>query len=214
MAEIELVIKIPEEVKQAFDCAESNDIKGCYYDHGGVIGNAIKNGTPLPTTEEKSCATCGQPKNYAGDCILFMEGKCVARYEKWESATKRMCRMTRKEAIETLKEIWELLFKEMRSRVFEELNSTGEIDKFKTALDMAIEELKQTDFADFILHWLADSYGCICDYDFAGINASDYLYEHDNDYCEEGCGKNTDYDCWKKFLELKYQEHKREGDGE
>jgi len=48
MKDIELVIKIPEEVKQAFDCAESNDLKGCYYDHGGVVGNAIKNGTPLP----------------------------------------------------------------------------------------------------------------------------------------------------------------------
>ena len=48
MADIELVIKIPEEAKQAFDCAYSNDLKGCYYDHGGVIGNAIKNGTPLP----------------------------------------------------------------------------------------------------------------------------------------------------------------------
>lgn len=45
---MELVIKIPEEVKQAFDCAESNDLKGSYYDFGGVIGNAIKNGTPLP----------------------------------------------------------------------------------------------------------------------------------------------------------------------
>lgn len=48
MAYIELVIKIPEEVKQAFDCAESNDLKGCYYDHGGVVGNAIKSGKPLP----------------------------------------------------------------------------------------------------------------------------------------------------------------------
>jgi hypothetical protein len=48
MADIELIIKIPEEAKQAFDCAESNDLKGCYYDHGGVVGNAIKNGTPLP----------------------------------------------------------------------------------------------------------------------------------------------------------------------
>lgn len=47
MADIELVIKISEEAKQAFDCAESNDLKGCYYDHGGVIGNAIKNGVPL-----------------------------------------------------------------------------------------------------------------------------------------------------------------------
>ncbi len=48
MADIELVIKIPEEAKQAFDCAESNDIKGCYYDHSGVVGKAIKNGIQLP----------------------------------------------------------------------------------------------------------------------------------------------------------------------
>ena len=45
---MEIVIKIPKEAKQAFDCAESNDLKGGYYDHGGVIGIAIKNGTPLP----------------------------------------------------------------------------------------------------------------------------------------------------------------------
>ena len=45
---MKLIIDIPEEVKQAFDCAESNDLKGCYYDHGGVIGKAIKNGIPLP----------------------------------------------------------------------------------------------------------------------------------------------------------------------
>lgn len=45
---MQIVIDIPKEVKRAFDCAESNDLKGCYYDHGGVIGNAIKNGTPLP----------------------------------------------------------------------------------------------------------------------------------------------------------------------
>ena len=48
MADIELVIKIPKEAKQAFNRAESNDLKGGYYDHGGVIGKAIKNGTPLP----------------------------------------------------------------------------------------------------------------------------------------------------------------------
>ena len=48
MADIELVIKIDEEAKKAFNIAESNDLKGCYYDHGGIIGNAIKNGTPLP----------------------------------------------------------------------------------------------------------------------------------------------------------------------
>jgi hypothetical protein len=45
---MKMIIDIPEEVKQAFDCAERNDLKGGYYDCGGVIGNAIRNGTPLP----------------------------------------------------------------------------------------------------------------------------------------------------------------------
>jgi hypothetical protein len=53
MADIELVIKIDEEVKKAFDCAESNDLKGGYYDHGGIIGDAIKNGTPLPKGHDR-----------------------------------------------------------------------------------------------------------------------------------------------------------------
>ena len=44
---MKLVIDIPEDAKIAFDNAESNDLKGCYYDHGGIIGNAIKNGKPL-----------------------------------------------------------------------------------------------------------------------------------------------------------------------
>ena len=44
---MKLIIDIPEETKQAFDKAESNDLKGGYYDHGGVIGKAIQNGIPL-----------------------------------------------------------------------------------------------------------------------------------------------------------------------
>lgn len=48
MADIELVIKISEKVKRAFDNAESNELKGSYYDHGGFIGKAIKNAIPLP----------------------------------------------------------------------------------------------------------------------------------------------------------------------
>lgn len=45
---VKLIIEIPKEVKQAFDKAESNDIKGGYYDCGGIIGKAIQNGIPLP----------------------------------------------------------------------------------------------------------------------------------------------------------------------
>lgn len=45
---MQIVIDISEKVKQAFDCAESNDLKGGYYDIGGVIGNAIKNAIIIP----------------------------------------------------------------------------------------------------------------------------------------------------------------------
>lgn len=48
MADIELVIKIPEVAKQIFDCAKISQLKDSYYDYTGVIGNAIKNGIPLP----------------------------------------------------------------------------------------------------------------------------------------------------------------------
>ena len=44
---VKLIIEIPKETKQAFDKAESNDLKGGYYDLGGVIGKAIQNGIPL-----------------------------------------------------------------------------------------------------------------------------------------------------------------------
>ena len=44
---VKIVIEIPKEAKQAFDKAERNDLKGGYYDHGGIIGKAIQNGIPL-----------------------------------------------------------------------------------------------------------------------------------------------------------------------
>lgn len=42
------IIELPEEVKEKFDNATKDDIYGNYYDYNSVIGNAIKNGTPLP----------------------------------------------------------------------------------------------------------------------------------------------------------------------
>lgn len=45
---MKVLIEIPEEAKQAFDCAENNDMKCSFYDHGGVIGNAIKNAVVIP----------------------------------------------------------------------------------------------------------------------------------------------------------------------
>ena len=48
MADIELVIKIPEEVKQTFDNAKDEDLYGNYYDRNSLIGKAIQNSIPLP----------------------------------------------------------------------------------------------------------------------------------------------------------------------
>ena len=48
MADIELVIKIPEEVKQTFDNAKNEDLYANYYDRNSLIGKAIQNGIALP----------------------------------------------------------------------------------------------------------------------------------------------------------------------
>lgn len=48
MKEVELVIKIPEEVKQTFDNAKDEDLYGNYYDYNSLIGKAIQNGIQLP----------------------------------------------------------------------------------------------------------------------------------------------------------------------
>ena len=34
---VKLIIEIPRKAKTAFDNAESNDLKGSYYDHGGIM---------------------------------------------------------------------------------------------------------------------------------------------------------------------------------
>lgn len=51
---VKLVIEIPKEAKQAFDKSQSNDLKGGYYDHGGIIGKAIQNGIPLDKDSERA----------------------------------------------------------------------------------------------------------------------------------------------------------------
>ena len=50
---VKLIIEIPKEAKQAFDNAQSNDLRGGYYDCGGFIGKAIQNSTPLDDVRAK-----------------------------------------------------------------------------------------------------------------------------------------------------------------
>lgn len=45
---MQIVIDIPEEVKEVFDKTKEGDLKGSYYDYNSIIGKAIQNGTPLP----------------------------------------------------------------------------------------------------------------------------------------------------------------------
>ena len=45
---MKLIIDIPEEVKEVFDKAKEDDLKGSYYDYNSLIGKAIQNGTPIP----------------------------------------------------------------------------------------------------------------------------------------------------------------------
>lgn len=47
------IIELPKEVKEKFDNATKDDIYSSYYDYNSVIGNAIKNGTPLEEELEK-----------------------------------------------------------------------------------------------------------------------------------------------------------------
>lgn len=49
---MQIVIEIPESVKQAFDNATEDDIYGCYYDYNSIIGRAIKNGVPTEPCED------------------------------------------------------------------------------------------------------------------------------------------------------------------
>ena len=50
---VKLIIEISKEAKQAFDNAYSNDLRGGYYDCGGLIGKAIQNSTPLDEVKAK-----------------------------------------------------------------------------------------------------------------------------------------------------------------
>ena len=92
---------------------------------------------------------------------------------------------------------------------FQRVYWVRDVDNAPTLGAVQMQMAEDDGMADFILRWLADVYGSPCEYDFAGIGTSDYLEKNDPDYCEQHCGQ-TDYECWKRFLELKYKESKKE----
>ena len=58
--------------------------------------------------------------------------------------------MTNKDAINTLNEMWERLFAEMRGWIFEDLKKEGKLDTFKEAHNMSIKALEQQPILDKI----------------------------------------------------------------
>ncbi len=45
---MQIVIDIPEKVKQTFDNAKNEDLYGNYYDYNSLVGKAIQNGISIP----------------------------------------------------------------------------------------------------------------------------------------------------------------------
>lgn len=65
------IIELSKEVKEKFDNATKDEIYGSYYDYNSVIGNAIKNGTPLEEIPNP-CIECSQ-----NCCVCELNGeKC------------------------------------------------------------------------------------------------------------------------------------------
>lgn len=75
------IIELPEEVKEKFDNATKDDIYGSYYDYNSVIGNAIKNGTPLSEEPEKIRAEIKEKENNP-DCRSCDKWKTCENGEK------------------------------------------------------------------------------------------------------------------------------------
>ena len=108
---MKLIIDIPEDIKQEFDKTENIALKGAYFDLGGIIGKAIKNGTPLEVVDElekvsgktllEILASFASDDEYTPfachDCPLRLKGICTPLhpgktcYELWLNYLKNNC---------------------------------------------------------------------------------------------------------------------------
>ena len=85
---MKLIIDIPEETKRAFDKAESNDLKGGYYDHGGVIGKAIQNGIPLDDVKAEIEKLDEGITSYHNDKPWVYKSEVLDIIEKYKGVSK------------------------------------------------------------------------------------------------------------------------------
>ena len=58
---------------------------------------------------------------------------------------------------------------------------------------------------DFIYGWLAEIWDVPCNYGFDEKDVADEMHEKREEWCE-GCNEHDAKDCWKKYLEMKYEE--------
>lgn len=84
---IKLIIEIPKEAKEYFDKPVSDDFKYSYYDHDGIIGKVIRNGTPLDSVKAEISKEYAKTHhiflNYASglDAALHIIDNCIGKSE-------------------------------------------------------------------------------------------------------------------------------------
>ena len=86
--------------------------------------------------------------------------------------------MTDKEVVEVLERMWEVLFEEMRSSTFEELQESGELEKFRKVHDRVVKLYSHDFKAEG--HWIRGKY-----------THDDYRYNDSSYKCSE-CGGISD----------------------
>ena len=52
---------------------------------------------------------------------------------------------------------------------------------------------------DYILEWLANTFGNPCEYEFGGESAVDVI-DGDGEFCNDNCGIPAK-DCWKRYFQ-------------
>lgn len=63
---------------------------------------------------------------------------------------------------------------------------------------------------EFIIKWLAEAFENPCNYGFNQQDIAEFMGENCPEWCDENCGKVSNFECWKKYFEvLRSKENER-----
>ena len=74
-------------------------------------------------------------------------------------------------------------------------------------IDHRLEE--QEKHIEFLYEFLSRNFGEPCTWSFENIDVSDYIFNHNDMWCEENCGNVPDIECWKKYLQIRIETEAR-----